>query len=77
MVIVVLITTTTVSNNNSSNSGVDAINSARAMFRPPDPAGETEIMKRFLEFGGFDLVDSKQFEKLRTDKDYADAFENA
>lgn len=68
-------------NNNSSgqtssnNLGSDAANSVRNMFRPPDPAGETEIIKRFLEFG-FEMVDAKQYEKLRSEKSFADAFDD-
>lgn len=59
----------------SNNLGSDAANSARNMFRPPDPAGETEIIKRFLEFG-FEMVDAKQYEKLRSEKSFADAFDD-
>jgi hypothetical protein len=71
-------TTTVYSNNQNSttnNAGTEAINTVRSMFRPPDPAGETEIIKKFLEFG-FEMVDAKQYEKLRADKQFLDAFDN-
>jgi len=35
--------------------------------RIPDPAGETEIIKRFLE-AGFDVVDQAQVQKIREDE---------
>ncbi|MEO8111894.1 MAG: CsgG/HfaB family protein [Ginsengibacter sp.] len=41
----------------------------------PTQAGETEISRKFLEFG-FDLVDAKQFEKLKDDKSLESAFES-
>jgi curli biogenesis system outer membrane secretion channel CsgG len=67
------------SNNNaqtqSNNAGSDALRTVSSMFRPPDPAGETEIIKRFLEFG-FEMVDAKQYEKLRSEKSFADAFDD-
>ena len=56
------------------NSGADNLNDVRRMFRPPDPAGETEIMKRFLKFG-FEL-NAKQYEKLRVEKSFQNAYEN-
>lgn len=65
----------TVTQTQSNNLGTDAANSVRNMFRPPDPAGETEIIKRFLEFG-FEMIDAKQYEKLRNDKSFADAFDD-
>lgn len=61
--------------NMNKNAGTDAANAVRSMFRPPDPAGETEIMKNLLEFG-FDVVDAKQYEKLRSEKQFMDAFDN-
>lgn len=60
---------------NARNQGTDAINDVRRMFRPPDPAGETEVIKRFLQFG-FEVVDPKQLEKLRTEAAYQNAFES-
>ena len=46
-----------------------AMETAQRMIRPPDPAGETEITKRFLEHG-FYLVDPKQYEDLRAQERY-------
>lgn len=63
------------SQNQSTNAGSDALRSVTNMFRPPDPAGETEIIKKFLEFG-FEMVDAKQYEKLKSEKSYADAFDD-
>lgn len=59
--------------NNTTNIGGQEYNAIRNTFRPPDPAGETEIMKRFLEFG-LDVIDSKQLEKIKADKQYTLAF---
>lgn len=61
------------SGNNATNLGGQEYNAVRNTFRPPDPAGETEIMKRFLEFG-LDVIDSKQLEKIKADKQYTLAF---
>ncbi|MEP7144022.1 MAG: CsgG/HfaB family protein [Ferruginibacter sp.] len=56
--------------NGNNNNGVD-----RYTSMTPGQAGETEISKKFLEFG-FDLVDAKQFEKLKNDQSFQDAFQN-
>ncbi len=56
--------------NTPNNNGMNQYTST-----PPSQAGETEISRKFLEFG-FDLVDSKQFEKLKGDKSLQDAFES-
>jgi curli biogenesis system outer membrane secretion channel CsgG len=57
--------------NNSNGNGVN-----RFMSNTPGQAGETEISKKFLEFGLDDLVDQSQFEKLKNDKSLQDAFSN-
>ncbi len=59
----------------STNASQGNPNPLTAFFRPPDPAGETEIIKKLLEFG-YEVVDSKQYEKLRADKDFLGAFES-
>ncbi len=46
-----------------------AMEATQRMIRPPDPAGETEITKRFLEHG-FYLVDPKQYDDLRAQERY-------
>lgn len=58
-------------NANPSNApaGSGALAAAQRMIRPPDPAGETEIVKRFLEHG-FTVVDPAQYERLRADERY-------
>lgn len=63
------------SGNDAAGLGTGSYNAVRNTFRPPDPAGETEIMKRFLEFG-FELVDAKQLEKIKAEKQYTQAFQD-
>lgn len=57
-----------INNNNNPSPNVNSI-------RLADPAGEIEITRKFLEYG-YELVDSKQFEKLRGDEQFLNAFEN-
>jgi curli biogenesis system outer membrane secretion channel CsgG len=71
-------------NNNNAGSGVSGGNNSsspsteqmvRSVVRMPDPAGETEVAKKFLEFG-FTVIDKKQYEKnIERDK-FINAFEN-
>ena len=60
-------------NVNINSSGSNTVNEYTSSSS--SQAGETEISRKFLEFG-FDLVDSKQFEKLKDDKSFQSAFEN-
>ena len=65
-----------VSNNNSGNNpGASTEQMVRSVVRMPDPAGETEVAKKFLEFG-FTVIDKKQYEKnIERDK-FINAFDN-
>jgi curli biogenesis system outer membrane secretion channel CsgG len=56
----------------SGSTAADAMAAAQRMIRPPDPAGETEIVKRFLEHG-FYMVDEKQMAKLREEQRFRQA----
>ncbi|MEM7587512.1 MAG: CsgG/HfaB family protein [Acidobacteriota bacterium] len=52
----------------SSGMDLDAMQeSVQRAIRPPDPAGETEIVKRFIQ-RGFTLIDQKQTESLQEEQ---------
>ncbi len=61
--------------NRGLNNAASAIDIMQRLTRPPDPAGETEIIRKFLEFG-FTVVDQKQMDALRSQERFINAASN-